>query len=760
LVGKTISHYRILDKLGQGGMGVVYRAEDTRLGRCVALKLLPEDLANDRQALQRFQREARAASAMNHPNICTLYDIGEEAGQHFITMELLEGQTLETLLGARRPEIERVIELARAIAEALVAAHAQDIVHRDIKPSNVFVTVRGEAKVLDFGVAKLAPAAQTNAGTEGTTPYGTTETTLTGTGVAVGTMSYMSPEQLEGKELDFRSDIFSFGVLLYEMASGAHPFSGASPPSTIANILTAEPVPLAQRSPVAPAELDRIVRKCLRKKADQRYQSTRDLVVDLQNLKHDTSTATRPALAPMPAEEESLAHRWIRFFAPSARRWWEINHMFAGLAYPLLAYVAWYLSRFPLTHRSWWAPLFSGLIVCTAATATLRLYFVVTGAFSPQALAAEVRRWSWIVKWATAAFWVFFAVLSTLTIEARPGVSAFLLGFSLSGFIVACMVEPAIERNAFPHAFTPRPDSPPGQQLGRVMAGAQFLLAIMFASSAWRLSFLAGEVVQRWAASDPRQSGTPPAESFLLFALFLLLVLLAVVWVATSWQMWVSPVPMARTFRRWIVYFLVSDYLAVMFGFVLIMRLRPGFEFGFAFLIMALLLALPVGQVLVASRLDTLPRPSTVELLLPWTAHSEDSAERPQRLAWTIAGLQLVFIAPALAGFLTQSDYLEWALIASDAPRKSAFVILSMGASAVAGIVITITIVAAGEKALKNFVRFFPLILLMDFPGAMPLLFITFESTNLVSTLLLLPVLAAVPFVQRRLALAGLRPSP
>ncbi|HEX9637567.1 MAG TPA: serine/threonine-protein kinase [Acidobacteriota bacterium] len=424
--GATIGPYRILGELGRGGMGIVYLAEDTRLGREVALKALAAEAIGDPAREERLRREARAAARLSHPAIATVYALEELEGQLYIACELVRGRTLRAELesaGGALP-LPTVLEIAIAVAEGLAAAHREGIVHRDLKPENIVRSESGATKILDFGLARF------------TAPPTTPEQRLTQSGVLLGTPAYMAPEQLQGRETDFRGDLFAFGVLLYELASGVHPFEGHSPLSTAARILESEPPPLPGPIP-AGAGLDRIIRRCVRKRPEERYASTAELVRELRALEAGAAGSAAPT--PAAAAAGGAPNR--------QRRWWKTHQVAVVLFYALMAWSAWQVKE--------WKPgavtlgLFFAAVLCAAVSGTLRLHLLFTARHQGVSLARQLRR---VQAWMRRCDWTFTAVLAAMAAAlatARPLAAALIAAAAIVYLIVFIVIEPATTRAAF-----------------------------------------------------------------------------------------------------------------------------------------------------------------------------------------------------------------------------------------------------------------------------------------------------------------------
>ncbi len=607
MVGQTISHYRILEKLGQGGMGVVYRAEDTRLGRTVAVKALLPEHARDPLRRKRLEQEARSAAALSAPGIAQVYEL-EEAGEDlFIIYEFVAGHTLRSALAAGPLPRHVLLRIAIETACGLTAAHTRGIVHRDLKPENVLQMLDGSIKILDFGLARFElPALDGSTRSLG----------LTEAGTIVGTVAYMSPEQLESKPVDFRSDIFSFGVMIYELATGHHPFKGTSPASTIANTLTAEPTAMLERDPLVPPELDRIVNKCLRKRPEWRYQSTRDLMVDLENLKYDSDEQRRSTGTLAAAEEESLLRQLARFFRLSPRRWWELNLLSSYAWYALFVFLAWRVRE--LSGSAWANVLFFSTVFALTVLTIMRTILVNFTLFNPQELPGQVKRlapWIQIVTLGQAF------VLLDMGLEMgqeNDALAALLAALGMGALLVAAFYERMVDRGAFPQIFAKHDSAEAKLALAQRsqflrLAGGQiaFLLLLILPLGTGRLSV---KQILQGIGSDFSFPALARA------GLAVLLLAGAVALGVSAGELWRGELGAVRSFRRRFVLYFLLDLFGIGIWLDQARREVPGFV---AILLLAILVVLPFLQLrlareLLASRSEPAPEAEPISLRLRW----------------------------------------------------------------------------------------------------------------------------------------------
>lgn len=454
MIGQALGHYRIESKLGEGGMGVVYRALDTHLDRPVAIKILRPGATTSPERRRRFQQEAKAASALNHPNIVHIYDISCSGGMDYIAMEFVDGKTLDRLIGKSGLSLKDALKIAIQIADALARAHAAGIVHRDLKPANIIVGEDGRVKLLDFGLAKLmetvdAPV-DSEAGTATITARGDVQTEE---GTIVGTVAYMSPEQAEGKKVDARSDIFSFGSMLYEMASGRRPFEGANKISLLSAILNKEPPPLAEAAPDLPAELDKIIWRCLRKDPGRRAQHADDIKLALEELREDCasdklSRASQAGgqAAATPEEQPGLMRRLFGSAGARPYRLWQILHMGMCLRCALLVYLAWRFKN--VTSGRWSVALFFSTLLCSAIQSIMAAVLLSAGSMDTEFLLMEVRRFA---PWLRAFGLANSALAMIITAWIAEGHTMLAALIAIVGIVIgvkALTVKPAMDRVA------------------------------------------------------------------------------------------------------------------------------------------------------------------------------------------------------------------------------------------------------------------------------------------------------------------------
>ncbi len=445
MIGQALGHYRIEAKLGEGGMGVVYRAFDTHLDRPVAIKILRADATTSPERRRRFQQEAKAASALNHPNIVHIYDIGSSGGTDYIAMEFVDGKTLDRLIGKSGLVLNDALKYAIQVADALARAHAARIVHRDLKPANIIVSEDGRVKLLDFGLAKLTATADIDS-EAGTATMTAREDVQTEEGTILGTVAYMSPEQAEGKKLDARSDLFSFGSVLYEMVTGRLPFEGVNKISTLSAILHEEPPPLAEVAPDLPAELHKIISRCLRKDPARRAQHADDIKLALAELREDSGSRKLLRAPQTPEEKPALIRKLFGSAGARPYRVWQIHHIGICMRSALLVYLAWQFKN--VTSGKWSLALFFSTFLCCTIQTMMAAILLSAGSIDTEFLRGEVRK---LAPWLRALGVATGALAMIMTAWIAEGHTILAALMALVGIVIgvkALAVKPAMDRAA------------------------------------------------------------------------------------------------------------------------------------------------------------------------------------------------------------------------------------------------------------------------------------------------------------------------
>jgi predicted Ser/Thr protein kinase len=724
MIGQVVSHYRVLEKLGEGGMGVVYLAEDTRLGRKVALKALSPEFAGNPDRRKRFQQEARAAAVLTHPGIATVYELEEVGENLFIVFEYVEGDNLRAVIDRGPLELDALFKTATDIARALAAAHSHGIVHRDLKPENVIRTAEGDPKILDFGLARFQP---------GALDADHASTRLTDPGSIVGTISYMAPEQLEGKDADFRSDIFSFGILVYELATGIRPFEGTSRASTISRILSAEPVSLLQRNPVAPPELDRIVRKCLRKRPEERYQSTRDLVVDLETLRRESDISSRPVDALSSEVDEGLLQRPFRLVAPTPRRWWEANQLCYVVFNAVLVYIGWKVKEW--TPGTWGLALFLVVVVLAAASTSFRVILLGTGVVTPANLTAEVRRLGRWTRLVDLTFTALLVVLAGTILSSHPGVAALLVGMAVAGAVAFLIIDPTLTRAAFPRI----PPSEGAAEVRPSVTRKARLIAVLqaiYLAPAPIVAYLVADLFSWYTVSNQALAGVA------------LYVAGAVLIAASTVSIWREEREGIERFHRWFYLYLLLDFIGIGAAVGL---LTARVHLALALLLLPLLAYLPFYQRRLAREiLGTLPAELAAKPgWLTRLKHLLTGSGPYYELGLTLV-LQAVYHVAVLY-------FLTTALLPSKGVREnllfSAWVVFVVAAGINAGIVREMC--RGNRQWMQHYCRWFPLFVVLDLAGAAVVAALNWAQVAEmppVVAVLILGTVALMRFHQRRLA--------